>query len=191
MSRRPPRRVPRMARTLWSLSVLALLRERPMHPYELQRDGLIEPIETSRAGRRPERTVYQITRDGEEELLNWTRELLSEPVREPSQFTAALAHIVHLRPRDALEQLQRRAIDLQATIAALEAVERGVGALVGRLAVLEVEYERALLQAQVDWLDAVIEDIRSEKLTWDFEIFKQHIYSDHHTVDKSQQGGDP
>ena len=95
MSRRPPRRVPRMARTLWSLSVLALLRERPMHPYELQRqmhlrhtderlglkrgslyhainqlqrDGLIEPIETSRAGRRPERTVYQITRDGEEEL---------------------------------------------------------------------------------------------------------------------------
>ena len=37
MSRRPPRRVPRMARTLWSLSVLALLRERPMHPYELQR----------------------------------------------------------------------------------------------------------------------------------------------------------
>ena len=135
--------------------------------------------------------MYQITRDGEEELLNWTRELLSEPVREPSQFTAALAHIVHLRPRDALEQLQRRAIDLQATIAALEAVERGVGALVGRLAVLEVEHERALLQAQVDWLDAVIEDIRSEKLTWDFEIFKQHIYSDHHTVDKSQQGGDP
>ena len=123
-----------MARTLWSLSVLALLRERPMHPYELQRqmhlrhtderlglkrgslyhainqlqrDGLIEPIETSRAGRRPERTVYQITRDGEEELLNWTRELLSEPVREPSQFTAALAHIVHLRPRDALEQLRK------------------------------------------------------------------------------------
>ena len=218
MSRRPPRRVPRMARTLWSLSVLALLRERPMHPYELQRqmhlrhtderlglkrgslyhainqlqrDGLIEPIETSRAGRRPERTVYQITRDGEEELLNWTRELLSEPVREPSQFTAALAHIVHLRPRDALEQLQRRAIDLQATIAALEAVERGVGALVGRLAVLEVEHERALLQAQVDWLAAVIEDIRSEKLTWDFDVFKQHLYSDQHTVDKSQQGGEP
>ena len=86
--------------------------------------------------------------------------------REPSQFTAALAHIVHLRPPDALEQLQRRAIDLQATIAALEEVERGVGALVGRLAVLEVEYERALLQTQVDWLAAVVEDVRIEKLTW-------------------------
>src|SRR6202022_675806 len=89
----PARR--RHARTLWSLAVLSLLRERDMHPYEmqrqmhlrhtddllalkrgslyhainqLQRDGLIEPVETSRAGRWPERTVYRVTPDGEDEL---------------------------------------------------------------------------------------------------------------------------
>ena len=72
----------RARRTLWSLAVLGLLREAPMHPYEmqrqmhrrhtddllalkrgslyhainqLQRDGLIEPVEISREGRRPER----------------------------------------------------------------------------------------------------------------------------------------
>src|ERR1700730_11201497 len=122
----------RTSRTLWSLAVLALLRERAMHPYEmqrqmhvrytdellalkrgslyhaisqLQRDGFIEPLETSREGRWPERTVYRITSDGDDELHVWLRDLLSTPIREPSQFMAALAHIVHLNPKDALKQL--------------------------------------------------------------------------------------
>src|ERR1700738_1080159 len=107
----------RGARTLWSLAVLGLLSERAMHPYEmqrhlhqrhtdellalkrgslyhaisqLQRDGFIEPIEVSREGRCPERTVYRITADGEAELVDWLRDLLSTPVREPSEFVAAL-----------------------------------------------------------------------------------------------------
>src|SRR4030088_1674344 len=146
---RPSRRS-RTARTLWSLGVLGLLRERPMHPYEmqrqmhvrhtdellalkrgslyhainqLQRDGLIESVETTRAGRWPERTVYRLTADGDEELLVWLRDLLGAPVREPSQFTAALAHVSHLDPQDALQQLQMRAVNLEATTAALHAVE--------------------------------------------------------------------
>src|SRR6266850_6350511 len=157
-SPRPPR-ARSHARTLWSLAVLGLLRERDMHPYEmqrqmhirdtddllglkrgslyhainqLQRDGLIESIETSRAGRWPERTVYRLTADGDEELVAWLRDLISTPVREPSQFTTALAHVSHLAPQDALQQLQMRAVNLDATIAALRAVERGVGELVGR-----------------------------------------------------------
>src|SRR3982074_1168169 len=124
----PARRRRRQPRVLWSLAVLSLLRERDMHPYEmqrqmhirhtddllalkrgslyhainqLQRDRLIEPVETSRAGRWPERTIYRITADGEEELVTWLRDLLSSPVREPLQFTAALAHVLHLAPRDA------------------------------------------------------------------------------------------
>src|SRR5712692_10326750 len=101
------RRRRRHVRTLWSLAVLSLLRERDMHPYEmqrlmhtrhtdellglkrgslyhainqLQRDGLIESVATSRAGRWPERTVYRITPDGDEELMNWLRELLATPM---------------------------------------------------------------------------------------------------------------
>src|SRR6266849_4752784 len=134
-TRRPRRR--QHVRSLWSLAVMGLLRERDTHPYEmqrqmhirhtdellglkrgslyhainqLQRDGLIEPVETSRAGRWPERTVYHVTPDGEEELLIWLRDLISTPVRESSQFTAALAHVSHLAPRDALQQLQMRAV---------------------------------------------------------------------------------
>src|SRR3982074_1984674 len=140
----PARRRRRQPRVLWSLAVLSLLRERDMHPYEmqrqmhvrytddllalkrgslyhainqLQRDGLIEPVETSREGRRPERTVYRVTPDGEDELILWLRDLLSTPVREPSQFMTALAHLLQLDPTDALQQLQLRAVNLDATIA--------------------------------------------------------------------------
>src|ERR1700694_5694848 len=183
----------RGGRTLWSLAVLGLLRERAMHPYEmqrqmhlrhtdellalkrgslyhainqLQRDGLIEPVETSREGRWPERTVYSVTPDGQDELVIWLRDLLSTHVREPSQFMAAMAHVSNLTPQDALQQLQMRAVNLEATIAAMHAVERGVGELVGRPSVLEVEYARALLAAELAWLRSVIDDLRLGRLTW-------------------------
>src|SRR5438067_7376141 len=107
--------MPSSSRNLWSLTVLCLLRVRPMHPYEMQRlirewkkddfldlkrgslyhaierlraAGLIEVVETSREGRRPERTVYRITAGGEQEMLAWLRELLANPARSPTQFYA-------------------------------------------------------------------------------------------------------
>src|SRR3981081_1926034 len=193
MNPKSPRRR-RGGRTLWSLAVLGLLRERAMPPYEmqrhmhfrhtdellalkrgslyhainqLQRDGLIEPVETSRAGRWPERTVYGVTPDGQEELVSWLRDLLSTPVREPSQFMSALAHLPHLAPDDALQQLQMRAVDLEASTAAMHAIERVVADRVGRPAVLEVEYARVLLEAELSWLRLVIDDLRLGRLRWD------------------------
>jgi DNA-binding PadR family transcriptional regulator len=193
MRPRTGRRFRRANRTLWSLAVLSLLRERSMHPYELQRqmrirhtdellalkrgslyhainqlqrDGLIVPVETSREGRRPERTVYTTTPEGDEELVSWLRDLLSTPMREPNQLMAALAHVHHLSPNDALEQLQLRVVNLEATTAAMQAVERGVGELVGRHAVLEVEYARALAEAEVAWVRSLIDDLRTSRLTW-------------------------
>src|SRR3954464_173376 len=81
-----------------ALAVLGCLSERPMHPYEisttlrtrgqeqsiklnygslyavvesLQKHGLIAARETTREGRRPERTVYEITDAGLEEFEDW------------------------------------------------------------------------------------------------------------------------
>jgi DNA-binding PadR family transcriptional regulator len=197
-------------RTLWSLAVLALLREAPIHPYEmqrqmhlrhtdellalkrgsiyhaifqLQRDGLIEPVEVSREGRRPERTVYRITPDGDEELVNWLRELLAMPVREPSQFTAALAHIQQLDTSDALEQLTMRAVSIEIGIAAMAAVERSIGGLVGRASVLEVEYVRILMEAERTWLTRVIDDLKTQRLNWNVDIVHSKIENHDINVD--------
>src|SRR5690242_9737010 len=156
-----------------------MLRERGMHPYEmqrvmhqrhtdellalkrgslyhainqLQRDRLIEPIETSREGRRPERTVYHITTEGEDELRLWLRDLLAVPLYESSQFTAALAFIRNLPAADALEQLEQRCRELGGSIVMTEAIAKAVSSLVGRASVLELEYQRALADAELAWL---------------------------------------
>src|ERR671926_1196930 len=118
-----------------ALAVMALLYERPMHPYEmvslmrergkhesvrlkysslysvvgaLEREGLIVPRETVREGRRPERTVYEITDAGREEFLTWLRELLREPVKEYTQFAAGLSFIPALPPVEATALLNER-----------------------------------------------------------------------------------
>ena len=201
----------RSGRTLWSLAVLALLREHDMHPYEmqrqmhlrhtdemlalkrgslyhainqLQRDGFIEPVETSREGRWPERTVYRITPDGRDELVVWLSDLLSTPVRESSQFTAGLAHILHLSPTDALAQLQMRVVNLEAAVAALHAIERGVGQLIGRGSVLEVEYARSLTQAEIDWVRSVIDDLRTGRLHWQIDKINKDINICNEELDK-------
>ena len=117
-----------------ALAVLALLFERPMHPYEmattlkhrhkhesiklrygslytvielLMERGFIGAKETSRDGRRPERTVYTLTAAGCDELRDWMRELLSEPAKEFPQFEAALCLLPVLSPDEAVKLVKR------------------------------------------------------------------------------------
>src|SRR5947209_11951103 len=113
-------------RNLWALTVLSLLRLRPMHPYELQRfirdwkkdafldlkrgslyhaigrlerAGLIAVVETTREGKRPERTVYRITDAGEGELSAWLRELLANPARGGDSVVTSDSLLPELDPR--------------------------------------------------------------------------------------------
>jgi DNA-binding PadR family transcriptional regulator len=188
--------MPSSSRNLWSLTVLCLLRVRPMHPYEMQRlirewkkddfldlkrgslyhaierlraAGLIEAVETSREGRRPERTVYRITAPGKQEMLAWLRELLANPARSPTEFYAALSFLPALAPADALEQLDARAGLLEAEVANLTRVLETMTPRIGRLVLLEVEYTRAVRQAELAWVRTVIEDVRAGRLAWDLE----------------------
>jgi DNA-binding PadR family transcriptional regulator len=162
--------------SLLALAVLALLFERPMHPYEmaatmrerhkeesiklrygslytvvdgLQRDGLIAPQETSRDGRRPERTIYTITAAGSAELIAWMQDLLRRPVKEYPQFMAALSLLPVLPPAIAeamlLERLKHLDLAIQTRRGAVEGVLRtGLPPLF----LIESEYEIALLEAE-------------------------------------------
>jgi DNA-binding PadR family transcriptional regulator len=188
------------SRNLWSLTVLCLLHTRPMHPYEMQRlirewhkdefldlkrgslyhaidrlrrAGLIDPVETSREGRRPERTVYRLTEQGQRETLVWLRELLAQPVREPGQFFAALSFLPHLHPTDVQEQLQQRVSLLEEGIACLNNVLKMMVPRIGRLVLVEIEYERAMRKAELAWVKALQEDLRSGKLAWDPEAARR------------------
>jgi DNA-binding PadR family transcriptional regulator len=187
-------------RNLWSLTVLCLLRLRPMHPYEIQRlirewhkdefldlkrgslyhaieplrqAGLIDPVGTSREGRRPERTVYRLTEDGEREVLDWLRELLARPVREPTSFFAALSFLPHLPPEAVMQHLEERVGLLAAEVAGLSAVLKTMVPQIGRLVLVEVEYLRAMRRAELAWVKSLIKDLQAGRLAWDPEKVRQ------------------
>src|SRR5580698_7956411 len=140
-----------LPRTPVALSVLSLLNERSMHPYEmrsLMRDrrhdrafriressvydtvarlaerGFVEPVEVNREGRRPERTVYAITEAGRDELLVWLWDLASEPSAEYPAFAAPLMFIYSLGKDRALAAFTQRAARLEADISASDAYRR-------------------------------------------------------------------
>jgi DNA-binding PadR family transcriptional regulator len=196
MSQPQPRR-----HNLWSLTVLCLLRLRPMHPYEMQRlirewhkdeflelkrgslyhaierlrrAGLIDAVETSREGRRPERTVYRLTAAGEQQVLQWLRDLLARPVRESTSFFAALSFLPHLTPESVTEHLEERAGLLEEEVTSLGTVLKTMVPKIGRLVLVEVEYARAMRRAELAWVRSLLEDLRSGELAWDPRVVCQY-----------------
>jgi DNA-binding PadR family transcriptional regulator len=181
----------RMANML-ALAVLALLNERPMHPYEmsttmrerhkeasikltygslytvvdsLARAGYIAARETVREGRRPERTIYEITTSGRTELYDWMSELISVPDKEYLRFEAALSLLAVLTPDDALHLLTERRNRL---VLRLEHAHAGqaLAAREGlpRLFTLETEYVNALTEAELHYVDQLIRTISERTL---------------------------
>ncbi|HEX2301651.1 MAG TPA: PadR family transcriptional regulator [Pseudonocardiaceae bacterium] len=163
-----------------ALAVLSCLLERPMHPYEmsttmrerhkedsiklnygslysvvesLARHNLIAARETVRAGRRPERTVYEITDAGRTEFVDWLSELVSVPVKEFTQFEAALSLLAGLAPQDARRLLEQRAQRLSHELRAIAAGLQAAGAEgLPRLFSVEVEYRQALREAELQFV---------------------------------------
>jgi DNA-binding PadR family transcriptional regulator len=169
-----------------ALAVLAALRERPMHPYEmaatmrsqgkersiklnygslytvvenLAKHGLIEAMEATREGRRPERTVYRLTGAGGAELEDWLVELLGTPVKEYPQFEAALAEIAVLPPAQVCDVLQHRVEALEKAVAETRA-EIAQLPWLPRLFLLENEYHLSIREAELVWVRGLVQELR-------------------------------
>ena len=184
--------MPRRRGNPLALAVLACLVERPMHPYEmaatmrtrgqdasirlnygslygvveklLQR-GLIEEQEVMREGRRPERTVYRITEDGRTEVDEWMSELLGTSAKEFPQFEAGLSLMGVLRPERVVELLEQRARKLRERLSDLDATVDAVTRNgVPRVFLVELDYERALVEADCAFTEQLTRDIESERL---------------------------
>jgi DNA-binding PadR family transcriptional regulator len=133
----------------------------------LRRQGAIDPVETSRAGRRPERTTYRLTAAGEEQLLRWLHDMLARPMREPTQFFAALSFLGHLSPATVRAQLQKRVESLMGEIAGLDTVLKTMVPQIGRLVLIEVEYARAMRRAELAWVQALDQELQAGALAWE------------------------
>jgi DNA-binding PadR family transcriptional regulator len=195
-----------------ALAVLACLTERPMHPYEmaatmrtrgqdasirlnygslygvvesLLKRGLIEEQEVMREGRRPERTVYRITDDGRAEVDMWLAELLGTAAKEFPQFEAGLSLMGVLPPERVVDLLDRRVVALQERLSELDAIVAATtGNGVPRLFLAEMDYERALVDADCAFTEQLARDIESERL--DGVTFWKQFHADR-TPDEEEQ----
>ncbi|WP_080893303.1 PadR family transcriptional regulator [Bacillus thuringiensis] len=180
-----------------AMAILALLAEEPMHPYRMQqlikergkdqiinvrqrasiyqtierllRDGQISVKETLRETGKPDRTVYEITKEGREILIEWIREVLSTPIQEFPNFPVAISYISILSPQDALEKLEQRIDVLEKTVQQIDNNLQTYKSLIPRLFMLESEYQKTVLAAELEWVRSASEDIRNGSLFWNDE----------------------
>ncbi len=175
-----------------ALAVLGLLWERDMHPYEmastlrerhqegsvkltygslytvvdtLRSHRFIDAAGATRAGNRPERTVYRLTVTGRTELHDWLRDLIAVPAKEYPRFEAGIALVGLLPPDEAVTLCDRRAATLDEHIAALDTVQADLKALgLPRLAWIELDYRQDMLRAERDWVRRFAEQARDGTL---------------------------
>jgi DNA-binding PadR family transcriptional regulator len=177
-----------------ALAILELLDERPMHPYEmattmrdrhhdefirlnfgtlyhtvgvLERKGWIFAVEREKEGRRPERTIYELTPGGREILTRSLGELLSQPVREYPRFVAGLMFMHHLDAAAAAHHLAERAAALHEQVTKLQMVLAELRARgLTRLSVIEVDHAIAMREAEHQWVRKLELEIAEGRLEW-------------------------
>jgi DNA-binding PadR family transcriptional regulator len=182
-----------------ALGVLCLLEVGPLHPYAIGRllkewgkdqvvnvgqraslyrtinrlheTGLITVRQTERDQQFPERTVYEVTEQGRQAAQDWLTEIIRAPRNEFPEFPAALSFVMMLGPDGAQAVLEQRAAALRDNVNLLDTDLARYSTAVPRVALLETEYQRAAAAAELAWVDAVVEDLRTGALTWSAEDF--------------------
>ncbi|GAB2642620.1 PadR family transcriptional regulator [Nocardia goodfellowii] len=188
-------RTARPAVTALGISVLALLEERPMHPYEmyqlllargeellvkvrpgslyhtiarLAEQELVHADGVERAGNRPERTTYRITDVGRKALRARISEILRAPSSEYPIFPVALAEAHNLPSHCVVTLLRERLEHLGADLADLTMMrEWATTHGVARRYWLVLEYLQATLGAEVEWITHRIDELESGALEWE------------------------
>jgi len=182
-----------------ALAVLSLLHAAPLHPYAMQRllkewgkdqvinvgqranlyktikrllqAGLIAVRQTERDQQYPERTVYELTESGRRVAHNWLTEMVVRPRNEFAQFPAALSFLMMLTPDEARTALEQRASALRAQLATIEADLANYGATLPRVTLMDDEYQRTIISAELAWVDGVLADLSTGALSWSDEDF--------------------
>ncbi len=177
-----------------ALAVLGLLSGGPLHPYRMERllkewgkdqvvrvgqranlystikrlraAGAVAVRQTERDQQYPERTVYEITNEGRDLLLECLAETVSTPRNEFPEFPAALSFLMLLGPQGAARNLEKRAERLEATVAALDESLESFSRTIPRITLIETEFQRAVAAAELEWVHEVLDDLQTGTLSW-------------------------
>ena len=92
--------------------------------------------------------------------------MLSTPAREYPEFPAALSFLPSLSRPEAVVALTTRISRLEQQLAALDDELAQGSTFLLRLFLVESEYQRQVIAAELDYVRSLVDDLRAERITW-------------------------
>ncbi len=176
------------------MSILALLAERPMHPYEmyqtlrerhedivmpvsvgslyngvarLAEHGHVRPTTTEQVGNRPERTTYEITDSGHSVMRARIAELLSQPSSASTADHGGLGELHNLATDVVLHSLDARLGTLDSQLAEYESLlSQARDRAVDEVYLLYAAYLVTQRQSERAWIAELRQRIQTGDLSW-------------------------
>lgn len=171
------------------LVILGLLREHPLHGYEIKSiiedhmgdwtniafgsiyfalgklsdEGYIEKIATEQVGNRPSRSIYQITQAGRDEFLRLLRQVWQEFDRQFFPFDIGLFFTSALPRDEILTYLKNRVTQLEMVLEQLDEHQSEEIAKdeVPAVANAIFDHSRVHIQAELEWTQDVLTRVAS------------------------------
>ena len=170
------------------LVMLGLLRERPLYGYELKHiiedhmgdwtniafgsiyfalgklaeEGFIEKVATEQEGRRPSRSVYQITASGREEFQRLLEEVWRDVEHLYYRIDIGLFFMEALPFEQITGHLRGRIAQLEAVLHHLNRHQAEQHEQVPRQAAFIFDHSRVHLQAELEWTRELLKDVEQE-----------------------------
>lgn len=169
------------------LAVLGLLKQRPMHGYQLsrelgdslggfwrvsygslyptlrrlERDGLVAPVPGEATGGR-RKTVFEITDQGERAFLELLQETPADTSTEDTRFRVRLAFFRYLPPDTRIRLLERRRAFLVERLDTIDGSLRATREGADDYTLAVMEHGRAATESDIGWLGDLIRNERTK-----------------------------
>jgi DNA-binding PadR family transcriptional regulator len=173
------------------LAILGLLKERPMHGYQLsrelteqlgglwkvsygslyptlkrlEREGAVEQVPGTSAGTGRKRLVYRITASGEQLFLKLLEEPPSDTQAEDARFRIRLAFFRYLPPETRIRLLERRRATLEDRLSTIKDSLHTTRERVDTYTLSLMEHGRSATESDIAWLEGLIAAERTQDPT--------------------------
>jgi DNA-binding PadR family transcriptional regulator len=129
----------------------------------LARDGFVEEVGTEAQGRRPARTTYQLTGDGETEFLRLLRDSLWNVSIESADLMAAWSFAWALRRDEVVAALESRIEQIEASARATQFAIQDIPGHPGTPAAVAEHYRlaQARLDGEAAWARQLLERLHT------------------------------
>lgn len=176
------------------LAILGLLKQQPMHGYQLtrelggslggfwrvsygslyptlrrlERDGLVTPVPGESGGGR-RKAVFGITEQGERAFLELLQETPNDSSTEDTRFRVRLAFFRYLPPETRIRLLERRQAYLAERLSTFDDSLPTAREGADDYTISLIEHGRDATQSDIEWLDGLIQNEQTHTTTRDLE----------------------